>query len=89
MIDMEMMEKIESIEQIDIAMMEEMMEHDANMLDMKELDIIAYNELKGEIESSETYYDELIEKIARDILNGSQNLLLQKLKQKPKHKLKE
>ena len=24
--------------------------------DMKELDIIAYNELKGEIESSETYY---------------------------------
>ena len=49
--------------------------------DMKELDIIAYNELKGEIESSETYYDELIEKIARDILNGSQNLLLQKLKQ--------
>ena len=40
MIDMEMMEKIESIEQIDIAMMEEMMEHDANMLDMTELDML-------------------------------------------------
>ena len=49
--------------------------------DLRIVDLAAYKKTIGEITSEEEHYDKLIDKIARDILNGSEKLLLQNLKQ--------
>ena len=49
--------------------------------DLRVIDLATYKKAIGEITSEVEHYDKLIDKIARDVLNGSEKLLLQNLKQ--------